>query len=151
VADRFWPKVATAAGDGCWLWTGKKHQHGYGLLRAGRQNDSYLRAHRVAWEIINGPIPPGLCVLHRCDVPACVRPDHLFLGTQTDNNRDKHAKGRTARGEQAGRAKLTILQVREIRARHTAGATQRALATEYGVTENAVWNLVNGRTWASTV
>jgi hypothetical protein len=90
--DRFWSRVDKT--DGCWLWTGWTSRFGYGRIK--RDNRECL-THRVSWELTNGPIPDGMCVLHRCDVPACVRPDHLFLGTKTDNAADRTAKGRTHR------------------------------------------------------
>lgn len=86
---RFWANVAKA--DGCWLWSASATPNGYGQFRLGRL---MVSAHRVAWLMTYGPVPADLCVLHRCDVRRCVRPDHLFLGTTGDNNRDTVAKGR---------------------------------------------------------
>ena len=87
--DRFWSKVER--GDGCWHWRGAAERSGYGSFRfRGRAQ----RAHRVSWVLTNGTIAEGMHVLHRCDNPACVRPDHLFLGTHQDNMDDKSAKGR---------------------------------------------------------
>jgi hypothetical protein len=89
--DRFWAKVEKT--EGCWLWTGSRRPPGgYGQFRSA--NQQMVSTHRFSWELHNGLIPPGLCVCHRCDNPACVRPDHLFLGTMLDNNRDMMAKGR---------------------------------------------------------
>lgn len=87
---QFWSKVNRT--EGCWLWAGsKRSEMGYGsFVVRGRS----FAAHRVSWELTHGPIPPGLKVLHKCDVPACVNPDHLFLGTDKDNHQDKAAKGR---------------------------------------------------------
>lgn len=108
--ERFWRRVRQ--GSGCWEWQGTRTAQGYGGFRIG---GTMRKAHRVAWELTHGPIPPGAgphgtCVLHRCDNPGCVRPDHLFLGTNRDNARDREAKGRTARanlllGPEAHRAK----------------------------------------------
>ena len=90
LTDRFWSKVDTS-GE-CWTWTADLDDHGYGRLGIGRKRIE--PAHRVAWTLANGPIPEGLRVLHHCDNPPCVRPDHLFLGTQADNMADMMAKGR---------------------------------------------------------
>lgn len=87
---RFWAKVSKS--DGCWEWIGRKDGGGYGKVYDEGKRD--LCAHRVAWALTYGPAPHDAQVLHRCDNPACVRPDHLFLGTNTDNMRDMVAKGR---------------------------------------------------------
>lgn len=80
---KFWKYVNKT--ESCWFWTGGRTVWGYGQTNSlGQKNTS----HRLSWEIHNGPIPEGLCVLHKCDVPLCVRPDHLFLGTSLDNARD---------------------------------------------------------------
>lgn len=103
LADRFWLKVQK--GSGCWLWTGGKHGRGYGGLHCGgKVFRKYLQAHRVSWELHHGPIPDGLWVLHKCDNPICVNPDHLFLGTRQDNMGDCAAKGRI---KTTGKANLT--------------------------------------------
>jgi hypothetical protein len=89
--EYFWLRVKKT--DGCWLWTGRKAYWGYGSVQlyAGAPRTG---AHRASWQIHYGKIPEGLWVLHKCDNPQCVRPDHLFLGTNTDNMRDCWAKGR---------------------------------------------------------
>lgn len=92
IAERFWQKVQK--GDGCWVWTGavvlgKREKYGRFLF-----NGKVRGAHRVAWELTNGPIPEGIFVLHHCDNPPCVRPDHLFLGTNSTNMLDAARKGR---------------------------------------------------------
>jgi hypothetical protein len=97
LAERFPEKVAR--GPGCWLWQGTTNG-AYGQIGDGGRK---RYAHRVAWELQNGPVPDGLHVLHRCDVPACVRPDHLFLGTPSDNLRDCYAKGRRSTSVRRGR------------------------------------------------
>lgn len=91
--ERFWKKVCVGTVEECWLWTGRRNQHGYGLWTPTfRAKD--LRAHRVSYELKVGPIPDGLFVCHRCDVRNCVNPIHLFVGTNTDNMLDKIQKGR---------------------------------------------------------
>jgi hypothetical protein len=87
--ERFWRRVNRT--DGCWLWTGARKTSGYGEINIG---GAIWDTHRLAWTITQGPIPDGLCVLHTCDVRPCVNPDHLWLGTIADNNRDMFAKGR---------------------------------------------------------
>ena len=91
LVERFWEKVVKT--PTCWLWTAAA-QGGYGVIGDPHRKGRVLRAHRVSWELHDGPIPSGMDVLHRCDTPACVRPDHLFLGTAADNIADMFAKGR---------------------------------------------------------
>ena len=98
---RFWSKVQT--GDGCWKWDGAIASHGYGVLNV---NGRIKRAHRVAWELLNGPIPERAVVLHSCDTPSCVNPLHLSIGTQAQNLADMWAKGR-AGGRPAAQAAQT--------------------------------------------
>jgi len=156
---RFWSKVIQS--DDCWTWHGTVTKDGYGLfsVRVGENR----RAHRVAWELTYGPIPPRLFILHRCDNPLCVRPAHLFLGTARDNSRDAQQKGRLAsgdrngarlhperlaRGEAHARSTLTEAQVQTIRERAAAGAVNySALARLLGVPRWAVYDVVHGRTW----
>lgn len=146
IAERFWLKVEKS--DGCWVWTRKKHVAGYGLFKL---DGSMIRAHRFAWEIVNGPIPPGLHVCHHCDNPPCVRPDHLFLGTPKDNAADKVAKGRHRCGPprvgQVTTSKLTEDGVREARRRHAAGESYRVLAGYYGVSLDTIRDAVRGFSW----
>ncbi len=98
VADKFWSKVEKT--DGCWNWKSGCDSDGYG--RFGRPT-GLCKSHRIAWTLSYGIIPPGLCVLHKCDNRACCRPDHLFLGTNADNTTDRTRKGRSASGDRSGR------------------------------------------------
>jgi len=154
LADRFWAKVDKNNGD-CWLWTAARYRCGYG--RFTTVNQVQWPAHRVAYVLTSGPIPQSLFVCHRCDVKLCVRPDHLFLGTNEDNARDCWAKGRNVfqrqperrpRGVHVKAARLSPEIARDIRQRHAAGQPTLAdLACEYRVTRQAVWCIVHRKTW----
>ena len=150
ITERFWKYVNKTAD--CWLWTGAKTYGGYGVINSGGRDGKIIRAHRLSWELHNGPFPAELDVCHKCDNPSCVRPDHLFLGTAKDNVADMVHKGRARGGAPRGslhpQAKLTEAQVVDIRARHTAGAaSQRQLAREYGVDRRAIHQVVYRKTW----
>ena len=150
IADRFWPKVAIIYDeDSCWVWTASKHSKRgseYGQIKVTRTRK--ISAHRASWEINFGPIPEGMCVCHRCDNPSCVRPDHLFLGTQKENLVDCRDKGRLGgcvgfKGPSAFRAKLTAAQIQEIRAQRGI-QTAVVLAQRFGVTRQTI-----SRNWKS--
>lgn len=144
VGPRFWARVAACV-PGCWLWLGWVDRHGYGQVSvAGHKHG----AHRVAFELEVGPIPPGLQVLHRCDQPLCVRPDHLFLGTNADNMADKKTKGRWSRGASHGSAKLTPVDVATIRSA-IGRESHRALAQRFGVAPSTISMIATGRNWRS--
>lgn len=150
MADRFWSHVERSDGDQCWEWLGCR-AHGYGKFWADVDGHRrLLGAHRVAWFLAHGEWP-YTCVLHRCDNPGCVRPDHLWLGSMAENNRDRELKGRTVTGDHAGqrngRAKLTEDAVRAIRTRRAAGERRDHLAAEYGVTERVIYLVVHRRLW----
>jgi hypothetical protein len=110
---RFWSKVKKT--KSCWLWTASTNIQGYGKIGIGYRGQGFVAAHRLSWEIHNGPIPKGMCVLHKCDNPLCVNPSHLWLGTNTDNLKDMAKKRRSCIGEKNARAKLTQKQVDKIR------------------------------------
>lgn len=92
IAERLMASVEKT--EGCWLWTGARGKHGYGIITLAPHHRTG-RVHRIMWELHNGQIPEGMCVCHRCDNPVCVKLDHLFLGTHADNVRDRIAKGRS--------------------------------------------------------
>lgn len=148
--QRFEALVARIPFHPCWEWTGRPMSNGYGRIDRGgaRARGATVSAHRAAWELYRGPIPTGFSVLHRCDNPLCVNPDHLFIGTALDNMRDKVAKGRSSFGERNGIARLTNVQVREIRSRRDAGERACDLAQEFGVERSAVWRIMTGRNWS---
>lgn len=101
ISDRFWRFVTFEPNTGCWLWTGNTTKFGYGQIKVGSMRDGTRRpemAHRVSYEMHKGSTE-GLCVLHTCDVPQCVNPSHLWLGTKSDNSKDAHKKGRAFRKE----------------------------------------------------
>ena len=150
LAERFWGKVKKT--DGCWLWAGEKERR-YGRIRDASVNGrrKNLRTHRVAWVLGCGQIPDGLCVLHRCDNPICVRLDHLFLGTMRDNTDDMMAKGRnrytSRRGAMHQNAKLSETDVSLIRSEATKGSSRSDLAVRFGVTVSNISCIVRRRSW----
>ena len=148
---RFWDKVVK--GESCWEWTATKNHKGYGRIYIGKYPNNMPMveaAHRVAWTLFNGPIPATIQVLHKCDNRSCVNPNHLFLGTNADNNADMMKKGRNRhlRGSENGRAKLTEREVLSIRSRYSNGnISLRSLAQEYGVNYTHISGIVHRRTW----
>ena len=143
---RFHAKYKRGDSDECWNWIGSKVPGGYGQIKAGGRYGKMLSAHRSAWEIAFGPIPEGLQVLHDCDNPGCVNPNHLTLGTTADNMKDMHQKGRAAsqRGSCNGAAKLTEDQVLKI---YNAPGIHADIAAEYGMHKSNVSMIKTGRNW----
>lgn len=171
--SRFWAKVNK---DGpipshipelgqCWVWkAARRGRDEYGYFRFGRE----AAAHRVSWILANGPIPENApCVLHRCDNPACVRPDHLWVGTKRQNNADMVQKGRAVtpppgkgrapgsvnkgcgipKGEQRPRARLTDALVRETRTRHSSDESMASIAREFDVSRGLIWKIIHRKRW----
>jgi len=146
--ERFMRIGWTVTDDGCFEWSGSiKKDWGYGMFSI-KTSTSYP-AHRFIYEHTHGELPDDIFVCHNCDNPACVNVDHLFPGTAGDNNRDRHSKGRSgwAPKEDNGNHKLTLDEVREIRAKYVAGTLQRDLADAYGVHQTAISSIVRGATW----
>lgn len=146
--ERFWSRVSKT--DGCWIWTGAENNAHYDYGRIMIRGVRYS-PHRLSWLLSHGAIPDGQYVCHSCDNPRCVRPDHLFLGTLTDNNRDRAAKGRSApnRGEDNPFSKLSDADVAEIRRLYKPRkCSQRYLAERFGVSQGTIWQIVNGRYWS---
>ena len=129
----------------CWMWTAAVNNHGYGLIKRRRQKDGRY-AHRVAYKLFKGDIPDGLFVLHKCDTPRCVNPEHLSLGTQSDNIKDCASKGRLVdnSGERHGMAKLDPEKVSQIRA---SDAKNGDLAKQYNVSETTIRFIRQRKLW----
>ena len=145
VIERFWAKVEKT--DDCWLWKAKaKDWDGYGMFSFRRRS---IRAHRFSWQLAHGRSPGKALVCHRCDTPACVRPDHLFLGTPGDNFRDCLAKGRySPKGTGNPAAKLSEEDVPKVRNLYATGQwSQRAIADIFRVHETTIGAIVRGENW----
>ena len=128
----------------CWFWIGGKDSDGYGLMDV---DGKVKGAHRVSYEYFRGDIPEGMCVLHACDVPSCVNPAHLFVGTQQDNMDDKVAKGRGNTGEKHGLSKLTEDDVLRIRAASAGGEGQCSIAKRFSGDQSNISRIVSRKRW----
>jgi hypothetical protein len=173
IEDRFWKYVdQSSQPDACWLWTGSVDENGYGHVGVDGHT---VRSHRISWELAHGPVPDKMHVLHNCptgDDPACVNPAHLWLGTHTENMRDRSTKGHhpgtthlekfpcgdrhwaamhpelVSRGENRSDSKLTNGAVREIRRKRDNGTAKLTeLAEEFGVSISAISNVALRKTW----
>ncbi len=147
LAERFWEKVSKGGPEECWNWMGTSYEKGYGQINRGRRGDGLVLTHRLSWEIANGEVPSGLFVCHRCDNPCCVNPAHLFLGTNADNVADMIAKGRQAKGERSGHARLSTTDVREIRRLLALGFTQVKICEVFDVCSQTINNIARGLVW----
>lgn len=142
IEQRFFKHVLKT--DTCWLWIGTKDRNGYGMAAMGKR---LVYAHRISYAMKYGEFDRKMCVLHACDVPACIRPEHLSLGTHKDNMRDMAQKGRAAYGERNGASKLTVSAVKEIRRRLDLGETQESVRVWAGISSGAISNIANFKTW----
>lgn len=142
LSERFWEKVNKTSG--CWEWIGDLDKDGYGHLWTGKRSPV---ASRVSYELNVGLIPAGMCVCHSCDNPKCVRPEHLFLGTAKDNNADRNAKGRQAKGESCSLSALTASNVIKIREMHSEGLTNKQIARRLGLNIQNVYLINKRKTW----
>ena len=142
VVERIEARSIPEPNSGCLLWDSVAEVNSRGDTRPQyarvRLRGKMVLIHRVMYEAAHGPIPPGLGVLHRCDVSLCCEPTHLFLGTNDENHRDKALKDR-------GKKKLTIEKTREIRMLHQGGLGPSELARRYGLSQGYVSNLVSGK------
>lgn len=132
--------------DGCWFWQAGEDKNGYGLMRVDGKTQ---RIHRVVYTLTKGEIPNGLHVLHSCDQPGCVNPEHLYLGTHQRNMTDMVEKGRSHKpiGSKNGRAKLTWEKVCEIRAACAAGEHPATVGKRYDTPRGTIYNIIAGRSW----
>lgn len=173
--ERFWDRLvakflskldADRSNDSCWEWRGsKQYGRGYGRLAYGHKRHGtfyFESAHRFSYRYFKGDIGKDLCVCHKCDNPGCVNPDHLFLGTQTENQADKMAKGRTSCGEshslatkaktpRGSRNKASILResdIPEILKLRKQGERFRQIGQRFGVSKTAIQYIFEGRSWA---
>ena len=140
LAGRLWRR--TRFGDDCWEWTGCRNPEGYGRIGLGSHRLGIGYTHRLSWELMRGEIPKGMLVLHKCDNPPCIRPEHLFLGTTSDNIADCHDKGRSTM-HAFSNAEATA--IREDRA--SGRFTLRQLGDKYGVTLSCIHLIVTGKAY----
>lgn len=153
----FWNRVNKECANGCWEWQGAKNGAGYGSVNWGKR---VLKTHRLAYELIYGPIPDGLYICHHCDNSSCCNPDHLFAGTSSDNAKDRDRKNRrdftlwrpkhpeNRSGENHHKAKLNDESVRTIIKKHCKdGVPKSHLAREYGVSCDTIRNIITRKNW----
>jgi hypothetical protein len=148
----FFERLAFGLSD-CWYWAGQRNHDGYGIIYGAKttygQKD--ILAHRLSWRFFRGDIPAGCCVLHKCDVPGCVNPAHLFIGTQADNVYDMVSKKRHLAFPRAGesniKAKLDRNKVRAIRSLYATGTDTKYLASRFMVNRSTIYKIIRNQTW----
>ena len=145
VEERFWSKVNKDTESGCWEWKASTTIGGYGSF--SDQNRKSISAHRYSYEFHYGGIPEGMHVMHKCDNPKCVKPDHLSVGTHLDNMRDKKNKNRQVKGSLAGMSKLTEEQVKNIKIKLLSGVKQSDIAKEFQTHKTNISYISREITW----
>ena len=149
IAERMWAKVERRGPDECWMWTGGGNGTGYGRMIietiGGKNKMAY--PHRVAYESVNGEIPKGMLVCHRCDVRKCCNPSHLFIGTHKDNSDDMTNKGRRISGAKSHLSKLKEQEVLMIRHLLSNGEKQVEIAKKFSIAQTSISNIKLGKTW----
>lgn len=139
IAERFNRKFTRKGPEECWIWTGAKSVHGYGHFRVGGRKGKTVKAHRFAFEMINGPQPVTLFVCHKCDVRLCVNPNHLWIGTPSDNSKDMESKGR-------GRGKTKLSEMQAVSVLNDQ-RIHRIIAEEMGISESTVRAIKKRTIW----
>lgn len=145
VVDRFWKYVKKT--KSCWIWTSKNQASGYGRLKI---KGKHISVHRFSYELHKGKIPVGLFVCHSCDNRLCVNPDHLWLGTNTDNIRDMEKKGRSKHPnkENHWKSKFSISDIKKIREKYKTGYfSKKELAKEFGTCKSNMASILQNKTW----
>lgn len=143
IEERFWDKVDRSGS--CWMWTAAKDRDGYGVFQV---HPKQVRANRFSYMLAHGEIPEGMVVMHTCDRPSCVNPNHLSLGTLAENAADSARKARRPRGSRNHQAKLTEGQVLDLRARYAAGGvTHAVLAEEFNISRALVSFILTRKAW----
>lgn len=147
IRREIWNYIHFEPMSGCWLWSGGCGGNGYGYFSSGGKS---IRAHRAVYELLVGIIGKGLCLCHKCDNRLCVNPEHMFVGTHSDNMRDMAQKKRAKppKGESASWSKLTEKQVREIRHWASMGVTHQILSEDYGVDRSHISRMCSGKNWS---
>jgi hypothetical protein len=145
--ERFEEKFMPEPNSGCWLWIASCLPWGYGTIKVGSRTDGSritARAHCLSWALYRGPIPKGLNVLHKCDTPYCVNPDHLYVGTQKHNVRDMYQRRGDQNGERNRNSKLTNKEVLAIRA---ASGSLKEIADRFGVSFPLISMIRHRKIW----
>ncbi len=128
---------------GCWVWEGAKRAFGYGVMKIGGRAGALFFTHRLSYALFVGPIPPGMLICHKCDNPPCLNPDHLFLGSASDNMRDMFNKGRWSSGKATKLLKAQVLEIRALEGIVPA----RIIAERYGLARRSVYQILRRDTW----